>query len=788
MADAVSLPEMTVEGGAPVPEQAPLQGIAPAPGMFAIKEADGSVSMVKQEDAEAAVAAGAEPATDIDIAQQDWRGGLAGQAASALIGAGRGLTFGAFDPLAIGVSRALGGDASAEDTRRALRTAKEVNPTASLGGEIAGSLAGMAVLPGGAGGSTLGAESTLGRAAARFATAAPRAGIEGAALGVGQQASEDALGDHAFNGEKYVAAGVGGAVFGVLLGGALSAAGGAVGDKLRPLYGKIGSEAEAVAGGPYRAAGKTAEAVEEAAQRSPARQWLADQAEQQAFKATGAKLKDFQKLGATAEAQAARSGRIGRTLLDEGIVDATASQETIAQRLAAKTKQVGEELGAMRAKLDTALERPSTAAIVERVQKEVLAPLERLPGTQTESAAVRAYLDDFAVKAGERPDFKTLHEFRRALDEKLNPKLWLKVPGTAPPAAVELGKVRGILEEEFETAGERAAKELGDTFGEKYQLAKQLFSDLKTAENIVSKEVARGNANRAISITDTIAASHGGVTGMAMGAANKLVRTYGNQVAASLLNKASRLGMLQRAGESVDGAIKSGVRDFLTGKPAGKAPAAPKVDAETVRAVREAVRDPAALTQRVTDALGGRGLTEAAPKTTQAVASTIMRLAGHIRESAPKEPPQTGVSFLPKPAREPSKTDMARFAQVIEAADNPMSVVEDLRRGKLTPEKVATLKVGYPRLYQAIRRELATQAAELRPKLNTQQEIALSILFDVPVSAMMEPGTILSFQKTIAQGAEPPQAAQAGQPKTAVRGLNRRGSLAAGFDKQEAPT
>ncbi len=795
MAGEVTLPEQEVQGAAPVaaPEQAPgftfrVGGRAP------VVNPDGSVGLVDQKDEAAALAQGLRPATLAEFDRADM--GTGGKIASGLIGAARGVTLGAFDPLAIEGSRLIGGDREAEDTRQALNRAKNANVNESLGGEIAGSLAGMALMPGGAARGVAAGEGLLARGAARFLAAAPRAAVEGGLMAAGQQASEDALGNHDATAQKYIASIAGGAVFGGLLGGGLHAVGGAVADKAKGFYSKLASGSEALTTSGTRTVAKTGEAVAEK-EASPFMSWLRDKvttgAEENAFKSTGAKIRDIEKLGATAEAQAERTQRIGRKLLDEGIVTGTATQGEIAKRLTTKLAAAGEELSSLRKGLDKALERPSTEAIANRVQAEILAPLERLPGTQTEAGEVRRYMLDFMEKAGDRPSFETLHEFRRALDDKLNPKLFNKVPGTAQPGAVELGKVRGILEDEFTSAGERAAKELGGSFGDKYRLAKEVYSDLKTASKILTKEVARGGANRTWSLTDTIAAASGfaaaGPMGLGAAVLNKGLRTFGNQAAADVLNRASRLEFLQRASSQVNDQIATGVKGFLSGGAGPAASQAPKVTQATVAAIREATRDPSALTEKIAGLLGGQGLNDAAPRTSQAAATTVMRIAAYLRDKAPKDPTPTGVSFVAEKPRTASATEMATFAEAVEAANNPMSVVDDLRRGRVSREKVEALKACYPLLYQQMRSEIASQSAELQPKLSQQQQIGLSVLFDVPVSAIMQPKNIRAFNESFAQGANPEQSGEAGgqQPMQGGRGLNRKGSLASGFDKQEAP-
>ena len=190
--------------------------------------------------------------------------------------------------------------------------------------------------------------------------------------------------------------------------------------------------------------------------------------------------------------------------------------------------------------------------------------------------------------------------------------------------------------------------------------------------------------------------------------------------------------------------------------------------------------------------LGGRGLDTAAPNTSQAISTTALRIGAYLRDKAPKDPAPTGASFVPQRPRAGSATEQAKFAEAIEVANNPISVVDDLRRGRVSREKVEALKACWPELYQQIRSEIASQSVEIRPKLSQQQEIAMSVLFDVPVSAIMQPQNIRAFNQSFAQGADPSKAGEAGgaqpmQPTSGVRGLNRKGSLASGFDKVGAP-
>lgn len=188
---------------------------SPEPGKVAIRDSDGSVWKVPVADLAKAQAEGARPATEAEY--QAGQLGAAGQVGSAVLGGARGVSLGHSDALYIEGARALGGDESAENVRHVLNLANEMHPDAAKAGEYAGMA--LPMFFGGGGAAAVKGESM----AARALAAAPRAFGEGAAIGMGQQSSEDALGDHRVLAENYLSAGFKGGAVGVLLGSGLHA-------------------------------------------------------------------------------------------------------------------------------------------------------------------------------------------------------------------------------------------------------------------------------------------------------------------------------------------------------------------------------------------------------------------------------------------------------------------------------------------------------------------------------------------------------------------------------------
>lgn len=220
-----------------------------------VRAPDGTVGTVPKGELAQALEAGAVEvsAGDLAAAQRAVQyGGIKGEALAGAAGAARGLTFGLSDAALTEL------DPSLRDPLNALR---EVNPTASSVGEIAGAVApalvsggssllarGATALPRGAmalggaaerGAAALvgrGATSVLGAAAQGAARVGARGAVEGALYGAGHEVSEAALGDYAITADHLLAGSTHGALAGLALGGGLGAlegAGGAVIGKLR---------------------------------------------------------------------------------------------------------------------------------------------------------------------------------------------------------------------------------------------------------------------------------------------------------------------------------------------------------------------------------------------------------------------------------------------------------------------------------------------------------------------------------------------------------------------------
>ncbi len=782
MANAVSLPEVDVEGAAPAPEAGPapeVKAISPLPGKYAVTKPSGEVVLMGGDDVVAG-AGGVRPATEGEYFGAT--NPISSKATAAALGAVRGVTFGVSDPAIVEAGRILGGDANAEDMRRMLRINKEANPNVSLGAELAG-----AVAPALFGAPPVEAAGALGeglvaRGAARAAAAAPRALGEGVAIGLGNQWSEDTLGDHKMTAEAYWNAGLKGGVIGLFMGAGGAAGIGAAGDKLGALFGKV-------EGGALRAEERAAVREAEATgEKGYFARRLENEGDIQSFKgATNAKTGDIRRLGIDVEAQEGVEARLGKMLREEGLTGPLVSQAEAAKRINAKMQEIGQSFRPLYTEADKAVQRPQMATIAEAMEGIRAAQAGKMYGDLELKGAEDSYAR-LEKAMGDKPSHLGLWEARKEIDGILK-KSYARIPGGVPPVGEEsMRALRTAVNEELAMSVERAGKELGGTLGDQLRVANQMYGDLATVNKIATHQAALNASSNLVSITDVIGASTGGAAGIAMAGVNMARRKFGNQIAAHVLGAASKIEMLQRAATKLDDLIGSGTRAFIDGSKGATRAVKPVTTAE-VRALREATRTPDAVNARIAEALGD--MPEYAPKTAQQIAVAGGRAAAWLQHALPRETPPVGPVFTQQKPRPLSDTDLIRARATIETVEDGSIVIDRLRQGRLTAEHVAALKFVHPETYASIQKYLGDHAVELKPTLTVQQQFSLSMLFATPITEAMLPENIRAFQASFAEGNQAPGQGGAGgvmPAKMSAGPVNGGGTRAMGMDRLEAGT
>lgn len=164
--------------------------------------------------------------------------------------------------------------------------------------------------------------------------------------------------------------------------------------------------------------------------------------------------------------------------------------------------------------------------------------------------------------------------------------------------------------------------------------------------------------------------------------------------------------------------------------------------------VRRAVSDPEAFGRAVYARIGGDDVhPQIAASTIQAANRATSFLATKLPPTSPSKNPLQPRLEAPRV----SDAEMSKFLRYAQAVEKPLSVIEDLRDGKVSREGVEALKAVYPKMYQEIQLGIAARVGELNEKLVYSDRIQLGILFDVATDASLDPSFVMNMQSNFSQ-------------------------------------
>lgn len=730
-----------------------------------------------------------------------------GRRAEALgIGAGNALTLGFGKGLAVDLAAAE----DKEATRRYLEAQERQNPGFMMAGEVAGLAlpallsGGTAAAARGAVGGVE-AASTLGRGAellgtagraitaptralgaiaegvggvgtaalgegvlGRAASAAIRGGVEMVPYSVGEAYSRARIEDKDLTAEHLLAAAGHGALMGGAFGGGLSLAGSGLGAALRGT-GKIAE-----------AAAPKVRALAEKLGVDSVPLSLDALVVDQAIKATGANLSQVQKLramGAEAEQRVARLITEEVPKLAEKDL-ARVSREELAAHGEALRKRAGKEIDAAISGLDSAIEkgaeRPNLAAVVTAAREQiapVIAATEELGGKAGVLKKTLSGLDQI-VERGEEMTFSRMHDLRQKIDSKIK---W-------GPAEVSLSKeqravndalkdLRSSFEAEIQRAGDAAAAKEGAEFATRWAESKGEYQAAKWLRDAAERGAAGEQRNATMGLREMlgggagaqvgstvgaalgpVGAAVGGVVGGALGAvANNTARRFGNQAVASLAAKAIETDVVRAVTQTIEGTNAAKITDFLKRKTPNLAPVVAEVERVEGRQKRSAQREyeerhrALVAFRTAPEAVLARTLSNAPEEVRQQLAAKTTQVAEYLASKAPA--PIGGNPLMPQ--ADPGRVDPAardRWLRRARAADDPQSVLDDMRKGKLTRDAAETVRDLYPRLYGQITGQIMGELATRKEPLSFAQSQQLHVLLGVPVDVSQAPAYVAAVQ------------------------------------------
>lgn len=769
-----------------------------APKMVPVFTPEGELATVPEHEYESALKfGGIKPASKAEVDEYLLRQKASSQPIRAAAeGLARSATFGLSDYAAqkMGVPQ------------EELRARKEENPIASIGGEIAGDVAGM-LLPGGslikagklasrgavAATASEAIRASLGasKIAPKLGTAATRAveragvgssvglnkiaskvaggALEGTIYGARNAVTEDALGNNELTAESLMTNAGLGAVLGGGTAGALSV---------------LGSGAKAL--------GKTARGAAERFVKLEGKT-AADFAEESAFSALKPGKAVIKRM------DSAEKKELGRFVLDDLKLKKTDTIDDIVSRAEGRAEQSGSRLDDLYLELDAkAPVKPNANEIAQRIERDVIAPLEADTFKRDLAARVRSEISEFAkdyVKpelARSEVGYKRLWDLRKSLDEKIN---WNK---TDVGLNSQLSKVRNIFNDVIQsTPADATSKALVDELKATNKIYSLAEKARKLGQNVLdSKEAASSSLGMLDRTVGAGGAALGAITGgfapgvmlgLGSAVASKAIKERGAIVAASALDDISKLGRLEQGQKAVTTNIADAIKGFFSGVKKVATPTAydttfggfalaksDKKESRRDAAIRriEEVRDAVSDPDRVMTSLAERTryLQDVAPNTSLALQQTALRATQFLNEKLPRDP-HFGASITPLvPSKwQPTGLEIAKAMRYIRAVEDPKTVLADIKNGEVSVEAMDALRAVYPNLFTEVVNAIYEQASSTTKPLSYNQKVQLSIITGTPMDSTMEPQFIGAMQKTFA-AAQPQK--QQGAPSGGGRGVS----------------
>lgn len=200
-------------------------------------------------------------------------------------------------------------------------------------------------------------------------------------------------------------------------------------------------------------------------------------------------------------------------------------------------------------------------------------------------------------------------------------------------------------------------------------------------------------------------------------------------------------------------------------------------DMDKARESYETVQtDPQAFIEKYTQ--NNKQLMGAAPNTANALQQRIIAGVQFLQSKVPhKDQDYIGEKI------EPSRTELMKFNDYLEAVEKPQVVYEQLKQGYLNPSTLETLRTVYPKTYESIQAEII---AKMPKHLTRAQKIQLQPILGSRVTPAMDYKNLMFLQNKTQQSAQANQQANAQishVPVSAAKNMKVSGRSQTGLDK-----
>jgi hypothetical protein len=341
---------------------------------------------------------------------------------------------------------------------------------------------------------------------------------------------------------------------------------------------------------------------------------------------------------------------------------------------------------------------------------------------------------------------------------------------------------RNVLKDQIERQAARTG------LAKEFAAANQGVHDWLAIEKVARGRAGQIAGNRTIGLTDTIVGSTGASVGAALGggvggglgmltatAGNKLLRSAaGDRLLSTMANRYSNWRSVVKATD--DAALALARRSHAA---VGAVPVKQRTIGFALRMASEYDRQRQEVLKRQADRelmvsqleRETGDLRSVAPELTTAIVAASGRGQAYLASTLPETP---GLGGLPSRVHklEPPESEQAAWLRVANLVRQPGKLPDRVKEGKLTHAEVQGVSTAYPSLYEAIRTQVVSDAADAadRGRLpDYQKRLQLSILTGMPLEPTMRPEVIAAYQQLHASMAAPTPQRGPGLPTSPTR-------------------
>lgn len=392
--------------------------------------------------------------------------------------------------------------------------------------------------------------------------------------------------------------------------------------------------------------------------------------------------------------------------------------------------------------------------------------------------ALISQLEQDALRIRDAGSFRELHELRRGIDSRISDRGWEAI---GKPATEISKDVRRLVSDKIAAGLGEVNPALLDRWGN----ANKMFGNLKVVGDALQKQVTRAEANvnvlglrfRDIGIGAIGGGVLGGPAGVGLAMANKALQTDQGLLARAMLGeRMASIGWLQKATQAAEGNIAKSVSGFLKGVDAaaigGSISRRPQLAgalaasdaltpdvrqgndaqwfADTSGQIARVMADPESFAEEQGARLGA--IVDHAPQTSDAIISKQLQIYSYLGDVMPKNPGRP-TSIL-APTWRPNEYQINEFRDVVRVARKPLSILQDLQHGTATRAQTKAIQTLYPSLYEKMLEQVREQLSRPNASLPYEKELRLGVLFPGAVPSMTG-AFILSMSTGAAEAEEP---------------------------------